>query len=365
MAAGDFRLRSDFFGHLKTKALRRSLGAAGVEALLALWAWVSDPSHRRTSGDLSGLSDDELELAVDWAGEPGALVRELARLRWLDGEPGARRVHDWAEHQPWAVGAEARVLAAKEAAGRRWGRRNPAPESLEEMRAACAEHAPSMRAAMPSACAGDAPDCPTARLPLKEEESATRSAHAREAEPVLLDVAPEPGPGVATPERVFAAYSATLPPAGWTLHRRLTRDLRAKLAARIREVAERRELAWWTALFERIAVRVTWPSTKTLDFLVRTDGQLQGFVDGGRDDREPPACRPAAHPPSVAQQLFAKAAALDAGLDAGPDPLAGVMLTLPTRRQGYVGRAPPASVDTTTLELFHGEAPGWAPGGDA
>lgn len=334
-----FRVDDGLPDHAKTRRLARLLRVPvehAVGIVVCLWARVS-----RTAADgvLEGFDFDTLSdlVGVDGAGQALAAAGFLD----LDADGRPRALHGWMARNERSKSAQRT---------RKWRERKRG------------EAAP--------VTAGDGHGdvtvmayVNTSRLVDPPKEDPSPEGVQGEVSPPLLPVEPEPGPDVATPERVFAAYNATLAPAGWTRHQRLTRDLRPKLAARIRELAERRSLAWWVALFERIAVRVTWPSSKTLEFVVRTDGQLQGFVDGSRDDRPPPAPRARQHPPSVAQQLFARAAAVEAGMDLGPDPLAGVMLTLPDRRQGYVGRAPP--VAEGTLELSHGEAPEWAPGGDA
>jgi hypothetical protein len=85
---------------------------------LILWA-----RGNRPDGDLAGMSAEDIELAADWTGEIDALVRELASVGFLDGDDGGYRLHDWAEHQPWSAGSEARSDRAKwSALCRRHGR---------------------------------------------------------------------------------------------------------------------------------------------------------------------------------------------------------------------------------------------------
>ncbi len=67
------------------------------------------------------MSDEDIELAADWGGEEGALVRELVRIRFLDGITGDYVIHDWAEHNPWAAGAPRRSKVAKANAEKKWG----------------------------------------------------------------------------------------------------------------------------------------------------------------------------------------------------------------------------------------------------
>jgi hypothetical protein len=109
----DVRIAVGLRNHHKTKKLHRRLGADGVLALVWLLLWAG---QNRPDGDLTGMSDEDIELAVDWSGGEGALVSALQEVRFLDGEPGARRIHDWTDHNPWAAGAEARSEKSRWAA---------------------------------------------------------------------------------------------------------------------------------------------------------------------------------------------------------------------------------------------------------
>jgi hypothetical protein len=111
--ATDARISTGFPAHPKTKKLRRRLGDSGPLACMYLFLWAA---ANRSDGDLSGLSDEDIELAVDWEGDHGALVAELVAVGFLDGDECSRRIHDWAEHNPWAAGADARSEKARWAA---------------------------------------------------------------------------------------------------------------------------------------------------------------------------------------------------------------------------------------------------------
>ena len=115
----DFRVACGFFGHPKTKKLRRRLGDRAVIDLLKLWAWATQNRH---DGNLSGLSDEDIEDAIDRTeGEPGHFIAALAELRWIDGPAGSRVLHEWFEHNPYAATKGTRVAKAKRAAEARWG----------------------------------------------------------------------------------------------------------------------------------------------------------------------------------------------------------------------------------------------------
>ena len=112
-ASADARIATSLPSHPKTKKLVKRLGGAAGWHLVCLFLWAA---ANRPDGDLDGLSDEDVELAVDWSGEDGAFVEALAAVGFLDGEQGARRIHDWAEHNPWAAGADARKEKASFAA---------------------------------------------------------------------------------------------------------------------------------------------------------------------------------------------------------------------------------------------------------
>lgn len=115
-AVADFRVDTSFFSHIKTKRLKRALGHDGVFALLRLWAYVADC---RYSADRV-LSADDVELAVDWDGEPGSLVSVFAGIGFLDAVDGGYLIHDWDEHNGFAATAGQRSAAARNAAAIRW-----------------------------------------------------------------------------------------------------------------------------------------------------------------------------------------------------------------------------------------------------
>lgn len=88
----------DLPNHPKTKRLLRLLGPSGPWHLIKLWCWAGSSA---TSGLLAGKSDDDIELAVDWPGEPGEFIAALVKVRFLDGHEFARELHDWRDHNAW------------------------------------------------------------------------------------------------------------------------------------------------------------------------------------------------------------------------------------------------------------------------
>src|SRR5438067_736332 len=100
LMADDARLSTALPFHPKTRKLKRRLGSPACWSLVCLFLWVA---ANRWDGDLSGLSDEDLELAADWDGDPGVFAAALRDIGFLDGVEGSSFVHDWAEHNPWAA----------------------------------------------------------------------------------------------------------------------------------------------------------------------------------------------------------------------------------------------------------------------
>lgn len=150
----DCRISTTLPGHPKMKKLRRRLGPGGPLGIIYLFIHAA---ANLPDGDLSGMSDEDIELAADWDGEDGAFVAAARDVRFLDGEPGAYRIHDWQDHQPWATGSEDRSQSARWAAlCKRYGRNGAAermPDYAARMRPAAAPDAPRKE----PQCAADAP----------------------------------------------------------------------------------------------------------------------------------------------------------------------------------------------------------------
>jgi hypothetical protein len=116
--ATDIRIHIGFFSHPKTRKLRRALGDAGVVALIEFWCYVA---INRPKGNLDGLGEDDIEIAANWQGTPGAFYVQLFALRWIcTDDDGILHVHDWEEHNPWVYAAPERSEKAKKAINARW-----------------------------------------------------------------------------------------------------------------------------------------------------------------------------------------------------------------------------------------------------
>lgn len=105
MESVDARINVGFPGHPKTKILLKRHGAEAVLRLVYLILWARS---NRSDGNLSGMSDEEIELAVDWPGATGVLMTALHSSKFVDGDEGFRKLHDWSDHQPWATGSHDR-----------------------------------------------------------------------------------------------------------------------------------------------------------------------------------------------------------------------------------------------------------------
>lgn len=117
--ANDIRVLCSLPDHPKTKKLIRRLGPGGAWFLVKLFLWARE---NRPDGELSGMTAEDIELAVDWGGEIDALVNALVEVRFLDLEDGEYRIHDWVDHNPWSAGAKDRSSAARSNASKKWGR---------------------------------------------------------------------------------------------------------------------------------------------------------------------------------------------------------------------------------------------------
>lgn len=161
-AAKDARINTALPSHPKTKKLLRVLGAEGGWYLVRLFLWATE---NRSDGDLSGMADDDVELAIDWPGDVGAFVTQLASVGFVDGEAGCRRIHDWDEHNPWAAGAKERSTKAKWNAAKRHHGEAAADRLVPGYRASST--ASSTTTAMHIAASSNAPSPSPSPLPSK------------------------------------------------------------------------------------------------------------------------------------------------------------------------------------------------------
>ncbi len=128
----DARISTGLPGHPKTKKLIKRTGEAGAWNLVCLFLWVAS---NRSDGDLSGMTEEDIELAAGWSGKDGDFVKALIAVGFIEGEQDDFRVHDWAEHNPWAAGAESRSVKARWNAAKRHHGEAEADRLVPEFRA--------------------------------------------------------------------------------------------------------------------------------------------------------------------------------------------------------------------------------------
>lgn len=93
----------DLEDHPKTVSLCEQLSDDLAWAyLIRLWRWTMKYAK---DGDLSRYRPSQIERAVRWQGESGALVQALVASGFIDAEP--MRIHDWEKHNGrWVAKAE-------------------------------------------------------------------------------------------------------------------------------------------------------------------------------------------------------------------------------------------------------------------
>ena len=140
----DVRIWEGFHDHPKTIKLQRRCGDRGILAFTLLWIYAA---KHRPDGCLKGLSDEDIEIACKWHGDPGQLTAALVEVGYLDGPDSCRTIHDWAIHQPWAVSSPLRAKAAKRKAMIRWHKAGLHQETMVEGCPLCEdeEYAPSIQ----------------------------------------------------------------------------------------------------------------------------------------------------------------------------------------------------------------------------
>jgi len=245
----DIRINATLPAHPKTKKLIRRVGMGGAWQLVCFFLWAR---QNRSDGDLSGMSDEDIELAVDWDGEPGAFVAALIDVKFLDGAEGARSIHDWADHNPWSTGAEERSDKSRKAAfvkhyGKDRGEQMFHAERARRKGRACNGDAPSM----PDACNEQEINAPS--MPLAESGSAPSplpSPSPKDTSADALESPATPGTPACPHAEIVALYHELLPEL--PVMRSWPEDRQALLRTRWREDQDRQSLAWWREFFEYV-----------------------------------------------------------------------------------------------------------------
>lgn len=234
----DARISVGLPHHPKTTKLLRRLGPGGPWGLVCLYLWAAGT---RADGNLAGLTDEDIEIAASWQGDEGAFVAALLEVRFLDGQRGDYRIHDWAEHNPWAAGAPERSMAAKWAAlCRQYGQAGAArkmPEYAGRMRGA----SDSLARRTEAQCDPGAPSPSPSPSPTPSQELTLSDERVIDGKPSIPDC---------PHAEVVALYHEILPELrgvqAWTPTRQQL------LRSRWREARSRQNLKWWREFFEYV-----------------------------------------------------------------------------------------------------------------
>ena len=108
----DIRLKTTWVDHWKTELLAQRCGDSAPRCLLRLWSWAR---VHRPDGLLRGMAEEAVELQAGWRGDRGHFAAALLDIPWIDRTPEGLYLHDWHEHEAWAVGSSARAEAARRA----------------------------------------------------------------------------------------------------------------------------------------------------------------------------------------------------------------------------------------------------------
>lgn len=125
----DFRVLVGFMRHPKLLKLKRRVGDRGLEYLLRLWEFTA---QYKPDGLLTGMTEEDVEIAVGWEGESGGLCAVLVELRLLDLTDGVYQVHDWEEHNPYVFHAKDRSEQARRGANALWDKKKARTASVPE-----------------------------------------------------------------------------------------------------------------------------------------------------------------------------------------------------------------------------------------
>lgn len=114
-----FRLDSGYFSNLKIRKLRHRLGDTAVLAHIQLFAYAAEHCP---SGALSGMTEEDVEIAAGWSGQAGTFGSTLIELRLIDRSPDDQSLtlHDWSEHNQWVCGSPGRAENARFQNHKKW-----------------------------------------------------------------------------------------------------------------------------------------------------------------------------------------------------------------------------------------------------
>ena len=233
----DIRICVSFRGHRKRKKLMSILGPGSTDYLIDLWIGTA---LNRPEGILDGYDEADIAFEAGWEGDPDEFVAALIKVGFLKkSESGVYRLHDWAEHNPYAADAKERSARAKRAVSIRWEREQAKDRSdTERIRPV---YDPNT---------GRNTDSNT-----PEPEPNPKPKDKRESKDSLV---PESGndektePSKCPHGQIIDLYHEILPE-----HPRVDKDdwgedRQKVLRTRWREKTERQSLEWWRGFFEKV-----------------------------------------------------------------------------------------------------------------
>jgi hypothetical protein len=247
----DARLNIGLPAHPKTKKLIKRIGTDGAWRMVCLFLWAAS---NKPNGNLSGMTAEDIELAVDWPGDDGVFVSAMLDVGFLDDDDGCYHIHDWREHNPWAAGADTRSEKARWLAACKHHGRIKAAELMPEYAASLKNSASSILVAdtkHPSSMQDDENSCAPSPSP-SPSPSPLPNTKSSCPQPTAGDQKQSGTEADSCPhEQIIAAYHELLPMGRqvkvWNEARR------SRLRSRWREDKKRQSIEWWRKFFAYIA----------------------------------------------------------------------------------------------------------------
>jgi hypothetical protein len=138
----DIRISISFPSHPKTVKLAKKLGPQGPLSLIYLWIFAA---QNKPNGQLTGMDIDDICIAAQWPKESKTFIDALTSVKFISCENSTYTLHDWKDHNPYAVHSTERSEKAKKAAAARWGGSDAqkCPEHNQALPLASSSNAPS------------------------------------------------------------------------------------------------------------------------------------------------------------------------------------------------------------------------------
>lgn len=241
----DIRIAVSFRNHRKRKRLRLLLGPGATDYLLDLWIATA---MNHPDGVLSGMDETDIALEAGWEGDPAEFCRALLECKFMDqDEGGVYFLHDWEDHQPWVVKAEARSEKARNAVNARWEQEKKSKKE-ESMPQTNGHECQRDTTSIPEECSGDTPFLSFPLLSLPESKSNTLVGD--QAADACADEGKLKPPRVQIPySEVMQFWNTICGPRGKPRITELSETRKRKIRSlwRERPTADFRELETWAA----------------------------------------------------------------------------------------------------------------------